>query len=353
MLCRCCDWVGRCSYEELAIAAFGRAGSIAMEVLVIWLLLGAMTSLLVIARDSLVLALGDLNPFGSSWQGRAMLTVLDVILVILPLSQLQSPASLLYSNLVAVLCMLLVSIMLAMRAAACSECRLWHGADWIVDYSAPATSSLRAVPIVMLSLGCQVQVPCIYADLERRSVPRMSVAIAAAMGLCVALYGVVGISGLLLAVHGGAVKVPGNILDVFAPDDSLALAMRGIISIAVTLVYPMLCLPCRSTLDHLLFGSAEKRPQGGCRPKLETIVIIGLTLVFSTLATDLSRVFGFTGATSGALICYVLPLAVFLKLRKDQPADVQAATQVSAYLSVAALACLIPLVALTTEAQMF
>ena len=72
-LCTCCDWSEKKSYEELAIAAFGSWGSVTgavtvgadfaaglpdacrhgaeviMELMVVWLLLGAMTSLLVVA----------------------------------------------------------------------------------------------------------------------------------------------------------------------------------------------------------------------------------------------------------------------------------------------------------------
>eukprot|EP00929_Paragymnodinium_shiwhaense_P087689 TRINITY_DN47831_c0_g2_i2.p1 TRINITY_DN47831_c0_g2~~TRINITY_DN47831_c0_g2_i2.p1 ORF type:complete len:218 (-),score=46.52 TRINITY_DN47831_c0_g2_i2:167-820(-) len=56
LLVKCCDWVGVFSYEEIMIAAFGRCGSVLMETTVLWLLLGAMTSLLVVTGDALELA---------------------------------------------------------------------------------------------------------------------------------------------------------------------------------------------------------------------------------------------------------------------------------------------------------
>merc|ERR1719291_304231 len=78
----------------------------------------------------------------------------------------------------------------------------------------------------------------------------------------------------------------------------------------------MLCMPCRSALDHLACGGAPRTP--GCEAAsraLETALIGGLTLFFATRGDNLANVFGFTGATAGSLICYVMPPSCFLRLR--------------------------------------
>jgi len=208
---------------------------------------------------------------------------------------------------------------------------------------------LRATPIIMLSLGCQVQVPSVYADLEQRDLPRMGTAIAVAMTTCVAIYSVVALSGLSIAASHSA-SVPGNVLDLFAPDDTLGLAMRATMSVAVTLVYPMLCLPCRSTLDHLIFGGEASFAGSAWRHSVETVAVVCSTLVLSNVESNLATVFGFTGATAGAIICYVLPLLFYLRLRDQQPDAVKAGSKASAGFCYLALCCVIPLVVLSWEA---
>jgi len=346
LLCTCCDWSEKKSYEELAIAAFGSWGSVIMELMVVWLLLGAMTSLLVIAGDCLMAVGPSLDLAGS--ERRGLLTALDVALVILPLSCLQSPASLLYSNALAVSCTLLVGLLLSLRSWG-----PWGSASDLVISSQSNLSGLpgllRAVPIVTLSLGCQVQVPCIYATLEKRSFKRMRCAILAAMGLCMFIYTVVALSGLRVAELQGVTAVPGNVLDLFGSSDWLGGAMRAAISVAVTLAFPMLCLPCRSTVDHLVFGGgAFAASNAGIRHRVETLVVVCITLLLSTTESDLSKVFGFTGATAGAVICYVLPLCFYLRLRMTRPAVERHSTIAVAVLCGLLLAAMIPCVVLAT-----
>ncbi|CAE7189641.1 Slc38a10, partial [Symbiodinium necroappetens] len=346
LLCMCCDWSEKKSYEELAIAAFGSWGSVIMELMVVWLLLGAMTSLLVIAGDCLMAVGPSLDLAGS--ERRGLLTALDVALVILPLSCLQSPASLLYSNAIAVSCTLLVGLLLSLRSWGA-----WGSlSDMVISNKSNLSGLpglLRAVPIVTLSLGCQVQVPCIYATLEKRSFKRMRCAILAAMGLCIFIYTVVALSGLHIAELQGVTAVPGNVLDLFGSSDWLGGAMRAAISVAVTLAFPMLCLPCRSTVDHLVFGGgAFAASNAGMRHRMETLVVVGITLLLSTTESDLSKVFGFTGATAGAVICYVLPLCFYLRLRKMRPAVERRSTIAVAVLCGLLLAAMIPCVALAT-----
>lgn len=170
---------------------------------------------------------------------------------------------------------------------------------------------------------------------------------------CFCIYGSVGVFGLMALAHlglGGSYEVPGNLLDAFPSRDSVALGMRAIMAVAIFLVYPLLCVPCRSTLDHLLFGGGSASQDARLRHGIETIAIVGVTFALAVTVDDLAKVNGVTGATAGALICYMLPLVCFLRLRRKQPPEEQRATRVSAALCAATLACVVPL-SLVTLAQ--
>lgn len=373
LLCQCCEWASCESYEEITVAAFGRAGSVGLEIVVIWLLFGAMTSLLVVCGDSLYAAFissgfwheGLLSSRPSalpflSISDRTVLILLDVVCVAMPLSFLDTPKSLRYSNAVAVSLTLLVVLLLLLRGA------LSGLAAPVAESEAPPRpeqkpsvpawgTAIRAVPIIMLSLGCQVQVPCVYATLEHRSLGRMAGVLGMSSAFCVALYGAIATAGLAaLAALSQSDAVPGNILRGFPAQDVSANAMRVVMAGAVTLVYPMLCLPCRSMIDHLVFDSgAAVKPEPGqarlvaLRRFAETLVILAATVLFATVDHDLASVFGLTGATSGALVCYLLPPACYLQLRRSETvsATERASTMICATTSAVFLVVMLPLCA--------
>eukprot|EP00929_Paragymnodinium_shiwhaense_P087688 TRINITY_DN47831_c0_g2_i1.p1 TRINITY_DN47831_c0_g2~~TRINITY_DN47831_c0_g2_i1.p1 ORF type:complete len:514 (-),score=85.11 TRINITY_DN47831_c0_g2_i1:401-1942(-) len=349
LLVKCCDWVGVFSYEEIMIAAFGRCGSVLMETTVLWLLLGAMTSLLVVTGDALELAFvagaGGTDHELAWWQSRSKLLAFDVIFVVLPLSWGQSPHSLRYSNSMAVTCTSLTALLIVASGIASVD-----GLTLLLEgplYQCGLTS-VQAAPIIMLSLGCQVQVPCVYGDLKDRSSKRMTWGLVIVGACCFFIYSAVSILGIAAVKPNALAAVPGNILDGFPGGRPDALLMRGLQGVAVTLVYPMLLLPCRSTLDHLLFGGGASlvQPVVPCimrlRHGMETLTIIGITFWLATCNTDLASVFGFTGATAGSLICYMLPPLAYLKLRRMRPRDELAGSSMMAAASWAAVVFTIP-----------
>lgn len=347
LLLVCCNWTRTYSYEEVMVSAFGRCGALLVEVAVIWLLVGAMTSILTVAGDSFA-SMGELLGMNNSSSSRTLLIIADLTLVALPLSWVQNSSSLAVTNAIAVCCTVLVGVMLMVRGLANNS---WGNSLMEQPRFRFEAATFKAVPVIMLSLGCQVQVPCVYGALHARELKTMTRALAGAGGWCFSLYTGVAVFGILAAsaVHGDSFSIPGNILESFHHHDPLALSMRVIMACAVTLVYPMLCLPCRSTLDHLIFGGGESHRRESWKSQvrhgMETLAILGTTLFFSALEHDLATVFGFTGATAGSLICYVLPAVCFMKLRRDQPASVRAETCLTMILSMLSLTCILPLMA--------
>uniref|UniRef100_A0A7S1F3M5 Amino acid transporter transmembrane domain-containing protein n=1 Tax=Noctiluca scintillans TaxID=2966 RepID=A0A7S1F3M5_NOCSC len=342
LLCECCEWSRVYSYEEIVVEAFGQKGACVMESVVIWLLFGAMTSVLVVTGDVLILIADVAAP---KWFcQRTALLALFVCIVILPLSSVRSLTALRNSNTVAITCTVIVGILL-----------MSHGADregleaigaWPCDSN--VLSMLPAVPIMMLSLGCQVQVPPVYGDLDQRSLPRMTLVLVAVGVACfliylsVALFGLAAISGL----NNDGSPVPGNALDAFSSRDKSAFAMRAFMGLAMTMVYPLLCVPCRSTVDHLFFGGggrSKRSTRANVRHTVETLAIVCFTFALATAEQNFAKIFGFTGATAGTLICYVLPLTSYLCIRTRQSDHDRENTRVTAACCIVLLVVLFPL----------
>eukprot|EP00930_Biecheleria_cincta_P048198 TRINITY_DN33549_c0_g1_i1.p1 TRINITY_DN33549_c0_g1~~TRINITY_DN33549_c0_g1_i1.p1 ORF type:complete len:469 (-),score=54.86 TRINITY_DN33549_c0_g1_i1:138-1544(-) len=366
ILCQSCEW-GHCfSYGEVMVAAFGRSGAHVLEAIVIWLLLGAMTSLLVVVGDALTLALsfsdgfalfaGILGPF---FPPRAILILGDLVLVALPLSCMQSTHALRYSNATALILTTVVIVAVVTRGLSTPV-----GWEVVVEHQnmLVGQAALQALPIVMLSLGCQIQVPGIYRELKQRSPSRMKGVLVIVALTCTALYTTIAISGILIAgerlePHSqAALHVPGNVLDCFPATDRVGLVVHICMAIAVTLVYPVLCLPCRDTIDHFISTQFDMKSQPLWVARLKhaglTLLIVAITLLLETQAGSLAGVFGFTGATAGTLICYVLPILCYLQLRQRQSKATKDATRGHAVLCTCMLAIVVPLGVMTTLASM-
>lgn len=150
----------------------------------------------------------------------------------------------------------------------------------------------------------------------------------------------------LPCIRGQAIEIPGNVLIPFAANDGFAVAMRTFMSVAVTLVYPLLCIPCRSIIDHLIQSESSAAQNPRMRHFAVTLIIVGFTLLLSELIADLSKVLGITGASFGTLVAYVLPPLCFLRLRLRQPLHQQGETRIRALFSAGMLLCTFPLVIL-------
>merc|ERR1719215_9150 len=333
LLCQCCEWTRCYTYEDLMVAAFGKNGAVVMGIIVLWLLLGAMTSIVVVAADVVTHIMEavlqtdtHLEPNGmlliqdryqQAWECRHTIVMfLNGLLVILPLSwRARSSAGLKYSNSIAVTCTLLVLLLLVAQglfgvdtgeqpAEPAGQASAPQPVPWTTS-GASFVQVLRIVPIMMLSLGCQVQVPCVFGDLKQRSLPRMRQTLGGVGAVCFSSYSLVGTLGVVAALrlHAGdaGFAVTANILDSFPARAPFAMLMRGLMAVASTAVYPMLLLPCRSTLDHLIRVGTGASLEEVSSPFLvgqETLLIVCATMFFAYCGGNLAAVFGFTGATA-------------------------------------------------------
>eukprot|EP00419_Tripos_fusus_P061681 CAMPEP_0172921654 /NCGR_PEP_ID=MMETSP1075-20121228/206368_1 /TAXON_ID=2916 /ORGANISM="Ceratium fusus, Strain PA161109" /LENGTH=77 /DNA_ID=CAMNT_0013781853 /DNA_START=18 /DNA_END=251 /DNA_ORIENTATION=+ len=74
-------------------------------------------------------------------------------------------------------------------------------------------------------------------------------------------------------------------------------------------------------------------------------------MVLARCGDNLARVFGFTGATAGALVCYLLPPACYLRLRRKRTDEEKRATWGCAAACVCMLASIGPFSAVEVVLQ--
>lgn len=316
-LSRCCEAVGLYSYEEIVVAAWGARGAFVMELLIVVLLLGAMAALVTLIGDALPAVAELLFPmfafsdFPDLCPARGTVIIFVLAFVLAPISCVKSMASLRHSNTVGVVCVFIVCVFVTINGAA----DLTKGGGLLAHRPAftDASGAVQAVPILMLSYCMHIQVPPVYGEFANRSVHHFSRALVLQYVVCTAIYISVGVFGLRLFKPEEA--VPGDVLLGFGPERRAVLAMRAMVGLSGVFVFPLLSLPCRSTVDHLLFGGgAAAAPQAQLRHVSEALLLVAIAGLVAMEASSLGKVAAITGATGGAVLCYVLPCLLFLRL---------------------------------------
>eukprot|EP00927_Polykrikos_kofoidii_P051340 TRINITY_DN45133_c0_g1_i1.p1 TRINITY_DN45133_c0_g1~~TRINITY_DN45133_c0_g1_i1.p1 ORF type:complete len:459 (+),score=27.37 TRINITY_DN45133_c0_g1_i1:64-1440(+) len=312
----CSQLTGLFTYEEIVRATCGHVGS-CVGLLIVILLQGAMAALLTLIRDSVPAAIGL---FVSGEIGTRLTHHQDwivaciVTFVVIPLSCARSINALRHSNNVAVTCVFFAISYVVVRGGVVST---EHGGR--PAFTDPLRA-IEAVPILMASFCMHIQVPTVYGELKQRSVGRFSVVLSCQTLIVLVLYLGLGILGLrLFPPH---IAVPGDVLMGLDQNDFIVLGIRASVGFSCTSVFPLLCMPCRSSLDQLLFGkcnggtsaSATSASHFGTRFYLETLGVVLIAAALSYGMRDLGRITCVTGTIGGTLLCFVIPLACFIRL---------------------------------------
>eukprot|EP00927_Polykrikos_kofoidii_P064974 TRINITY_DN60777_c0_g1_i1.p1 TRINITY_DN60777_c0_g1~~TRINITY_DN60777_c0_g1_i1.p1 ORF type:complete len:477 (+),score=47.50 TRINITY_DN60777_c0_g1_i1:61-1491(+) len=356
----CSDAIGSFTYGEIVQAAWGTRGAFLVEMVVVLLLLGAMSALLSLIRDSVPAMFHLLlssQRFSEVARYKDCLVLSLVAFVMIPLSCFQSLNALKHSNAVAVICVFFAIFYVVGHGAL-----TFSGGGGLLAYHPAYTdplSAVQAVPILMLSFCMHVQAPPIYGELRDRAVGRFSKVLAGQTVTVLIIYLAMGVFGLRLFDPDAV--VPSDVLLGFSPDIPAVLCVRVAVGWSCISVFPLLCMPCRLSVDHLILGDAarngSREESHGARVRRysQTVVIVLFATALSYGLKDLGKITALTGAFGGTILCFVVPMTCFIKLHgrgQEGPYNLQrCAAEVYAIRVGFFVSCLLTIVAMTTVAN--
>lgn len=232
--------------------------------------------------------------------------------VLLPLSLLKSLASLRFTSLLSVICVLwlvlVVFIELMYNGVHTSIASNWQTIMWPRNLQNIMTS----IGIFTFAFCSQPNVPPIYADLHGKSIRRMSMAVSRSMVLCIVLYLIIGISGFVQWGSDTAVSVIINLQPYFLSGSLLVLVGYVSMAAAVCMAFPLNIFPLKLTIEQL--ANEFHSPHVEIVVNGSTIVIVCLSFVCAIFCPNISRIFDVIGVTAGAFICFICPAAIFLRI---------------------------------------
>lgn len=264
---------GAPTFYSLCEAALPRSGAV-IDVALVINCFGAAASYLIVAGDSLEMALG-----GVAELSRAAWTVL-ALCAVAPLCFLRNMDALRASSLCAVVSLVLIAAMVVAFAALpgaepcppppgadgalgagsravgsteCATCRTSRCGGAVELGSAPPLAVLATVPTFINAFTCQQNVFSILNELERPTPARKLGVTCAALSLPLVLYLLVATAGYL--TFGDAIS--SDLLQSYAADSRMVGAARLLLALVVLSCIPLQCYPSRLSLLSLLSAASD------------------------------------------------------------------------------------------------
>eukprot|EP01114_Cavostelium_apophysatum_P003928 TRINITY_DN14068_c0_g1_i1.p1 TRINITY_DN14068_c0_g1~~TRINITY_DN14068_c0_g1_i1.p1 ORF type:complete len:433 (+),score=69.93 TRINITY_DN14068_c0_g1_i1:110-1408(+) len=314
------------TYQDVAFVAFGKIGTIGVQLMLLFALYGSQIGFIVIIGDLLtpVFCTFDAALCDSVYTHRNFLSLMVVVFIITPLAFFPKIHQFQWSSAFAVLSVVfLLCVVIARSVQYIASHPLGH-----VDLFRWSPMGIaQTTPIMAFALGCHVQVIPVVMALKPSVAQRSGgdKVVFAANTFSTLLYFAFSV-GALLEFGDGVDK---NILQNYGAD-KLITAARIVMAIHVSLAFPLLIWPSRNLIDTLIFKSCNtSRTADIIRHIAITIIFIYSAYGFAVLLPNIQIVFGFTGSIAGMLSNYVFPAALYLKIatgesfwRKKLPAAV-------------------------------
>lgn len=314
------------SYAQLMEDAFGRVGEMLYQICVVVNIGGTIVIYLIIIADvvsgstsSGVHHSGLLEEwFGEQWwTGRIFVLIFLTAFVLIPTAWIKRMDSLKYTSAIAVgLAVFFILIVISITIYKLAMGTIEEPAFFPTIDNLPSFLDLfTAVPVVVIAYQCHFNVHTIQNELEDPT--EMQGVVKSTLAVCGTVYVMTGLFGFLLFGDSTASDVLSNFdSDLGVPYSSLINAVVRLSYAAhILLVFPVVFYALRLNFDGLVFRSAIPLASDNRRFASTTLGLLLVILLGAICVPSIWVAFQFTGATSGALVCFIFPASIALRDR--------------------------------------
>ncbi|ELR11170.1 transmembrane amino acid transporter protein [Acanthamoeba castellanii str. Neff] len=189
-----------------------------------------------------------------------------------------------------------------------------------------------AVPLVVFSLGCHLQVVPVYHSLKREKKPWLGPTLVASVMTCICVYLATGVMGYLRFGNDSQ----GDILGNFPVSDIMLDVGKLLMAAHISLAYPVNLYPCTKSVQLLLtllpipfFKPKEEGKEGLKESRWRAVVshwaitlcLMGLTAGLAILVPNIQIVFGLIGSTTAVVLNFITPALMLLVSPLSLPYD--------------------------------
>uniref|UniRef100_A0A8C9W0Y3 Sodium-coupled neutral amino acid symporter 2 n=1 Tax=Scleropages formosus TaxID=113540 RepID=A0A8C9W0Y3_SCLFO len=322
---------GSSVYEQLGYKAFGLPGKLATSCSITMQNIGAMSSYLFIVKYELPVViqafLGIKESTGEWYLDGDNLVLLVSLVIILPLSLLRNlgkhEKNYFYGIITLCRCTALQVIYKKFQIPCplpLEQDHVNNATDYSDDVCAPKyfvfnSQTVYAVPILTFAFVCHPAILPMYEELKDRTQKKMQNVANVSFLTMFIMYLLAALFGYLTFSD----NVESELLHTYSKVykfDVVLLVVRLAVLTAVTLTVPVVLFPIRTSVNQLLCASREF---SWLRHIIITVVLIGGTNMLVILVPTIRDIFGIIGASSAAILIFILPSAFYIKLVKKEP----------------------------------
>jgi sodium-coupled neutral amino acid transporter 11 len=309
----------RYSYKDIANNIFGRQiAGVLVEIAIIMFTVGVMAVFIGIISDytsSIILAIASHDePTAATlfFADKRVCGAIMLVFIIFPLCCLRRIQLLSYTSIMSIFGILFVVVVVVIRLVeqGLPTSTPKKPNKIILLNTGDPMSVFMAFPVVFFSFASHINYLSMYEEMKNRSRKSMARITNLSTALTAVLYLTMSICGYLLFID----DTEGNVLNGFDKREKLIIGAKVAITLVVVTSFPLVHFSARQSIDSLLFD----RPFSWIRFILEAVVICIPVYGISVLIPDLADLVGFTGATIGTLIQFVIPALFFLFARKEK-----------------------------------
>ncbi|XP_014831841.1 PREDICTED: sodium-coupled neutral amino acid transporter 2-like isoform X2 [Poecilia mexicana] len=334
LLLKTADEAGALVYESLGYKAFRIPGKLAASCSITMQNIGAMSSYLYIIKYEFPIVIQSFTGAndGEWYVNGDYLVILVSVIVILPLSLLRNLGYLGYTSGLSLLFMVffLIVVIIKKFQIPCplplpdtgNETMFSSTPDNATTdddtckpkYFVFNSQTVYAIPILTFAFVCHPTILPMYDELKDRSrqkmqnVANVSFLAMFIMYLLAALFGY-----LTFNIHVGPELL--HTYSSYYKYDILLLVVRLAVLAAVTLTVPVVLFPIRTSVGHLLFPGKDF---SWIRHAIITLILLAGTNILVIFVPSIRDIFGFIGASAAAMLIFILPSALYIKLVKKE-----------------------------------
>ncbi|CAF3243772.1 unnamed protein product [Rotaria socialis] len=301
------------TYEYLALRATGRTMKLVVELSSIGLLLGSIVAYQMIVGDLGSVVVAQTLDVTNSQLIRGLVILILTFTVSFPLSLSERFDHLTPISIQSIIFYLLFGLYSFVQCGLNSTSILLN-LNKIVYWR--WSGIFVSLPIISLSFSCQTMLFVVFSELSDATSHAMNDVIDLSVTIVGLMYFIAGIFGYL-AFFPTYAFIPGNVMQIFPKNLFQQIFLWGFILNCTTGI-PFMVNPTRISL-YTLWNNQQQQSLFGERhiiPRRLIIVFTAIVVFLPTLIAifipNLEFVLALTGATSGQLICYILPAIIAL-----------------------------------------
>lgn len=317
------------TYESLVRRVLGPRAYAVVEACILFNTVGALSAFLIVVGDLGHVVLEEWlhsTSVPDFFYSKTCVVLVFCFCVALPLSLFPHIHDLSFSSFLAVASVFVVAGMVIARGIeSCVDGRMADGQrqeDAVVVFNLQFDFFL-AVPLVVFSLGCHLQVVPVYHSLKREKKPWLGPTLVASVMTCICVYLATGVMGYLRFGNDSQ----GDILGNFPVSDIMLDVGKLLMAAHISLAYPVNLYPCTKSVQLLLtllpipfFKPKEEGKEGVKESRWRAVVshwaitlcLMGLTAGLAILVPNIQIVFGLIGSTTAVVLNFITPALMLL-----------------------------------------